>query len=164
MKEATRLTCYLPIIIVLAADLCVGIRFSAQLSEGSITDTANQQQLQTAVFALGSFWRSEAVFGCLDGVVRTTVGYAGGSKTNPEYRSLGDHAESVQMDGLRIPNKDLADLTPHFVWSKAEMLQLMKQMTKGRKDNLFLRKHCWHMMLAQPAQYVMEAGNKRLSV
>ncbi|CDP20980.1 unnamed protein product [Coffea canephora] len=97
MKEATRLTRYLPIIIVLAADLCVGIRFSAQLSEGSITDTANQQQLQTAVFALGSFWRSEAVFGCLDGVVRTTVGYAGGSKTNPEYRSLGDHAESVQV-------------------------------------------------------------------
>nr|XP_027077403.1 uncharacterized protein LOC113701100 isoform X2 [Coffea arabica] len=82
-------------------------------------------------------------------------------QTNPEYRSLGDHAESVQMDGLRIPNKDLADLTPHFVWSKAEMLQLMKQMTKGRKDNLFLRKHCRHMMLAQPAQYVMEAGNKR---
>ncbi|XP_027179193.1 peptide methionine sulfoxide reductase A5 [Coffea eugenioides] len=98
MKEATRLTCYLPIIIVLAADLCVGIRFSAQLSEGSITDTANQQQLQTTDFALGSFWRSEAVFGCLDGVVRTTVGYSGGSKTNPEYRSLGDHAESVQIE------------------------------------------------------------------
>ena len=97
MKEATRLTCYLPIIIVLAADLCVGIRFSARISESSITDIANQQQLATAVFALGSFWRSEAVFGCLDGVVRTTVGYAGGSKTNPEYRSLGDHAESVQV-------------------------------------------------------------------
>lgn len=75
-----------------------------------------------------------------------------------------DQEPQEEMDGLRIPNKDLADLTPHFVWSKAEMLQLMKQMTKGRKDNLFLRKHCRHMMLAQPAQYVMEAGNKRLSV
>ncbi|KAM7260510.1 hypothetical protein ACFE04_011183 [Oxalis oulophora] len=42
------------------------------------------------------FWRSEAIFGCLDGIVRTSVGYAGGSKANPEYRSLGDHAESVK--------------------------------------------------------------------
>ncbi|KAK3410424.1 hypothetical protein EUGRSUZ_J02417 [Eucalyptus grandis] len=55
------------------------------------------QPLRTAVFALGSFWRSEAVFGCLDGVVRTAVGYAGGSKPNPEYRSLRDHAECVQL-------------------------------------------------------------------
>ncbi|WCJ32597.1 Peptide methionine sulfoxide reductase family protein [Euphorbia peplus] len=54
--------------------------------------------LKTAVFALGSFWRSESVFGCLNGVVRTTAGYAGGSKSNPEYRSLGDHAESVQVE------------------------------------------------------------------
>ncbi|KAJ6378944.1 hypothetical protein OIU78_029040 [Salix suchowensis] len=37
-------------------------------------------------------------FGCLNGVVRTTVGYCGGSKLNPVYRSLGDHAESVQVE------------------------------------------------------------------
>lgn len=51
----------------------------------------------TAVFALGSFWRSEAAFGCLHGVIRTSVGYAGGSKANPEYRNLGDHAECVKV-------------------------------------------------------------------
>jgi hypothetical protein len=50
-----------------------------------------------AVFALGSFWRSEAAFGCLPGVIRTSVGYAGGSKTNPEYRNLADHAECVKV-------------------------------------------------------------------
>lgn len=38
------------------------------------------------------------MFGCLNGVVRTTVGYCGGSKLNPVYRSLGDHAESVQVE------------------------------------------------------------------
>ncbi|KAB5547526.1 hypothetical protein DKX38_010932 [Salix brachista] len=54
--------------------------------------------LKIAVFALGCFWRSEAVFGCLNGVVRTTVGYCGGSKLSPVYRSLGDHAESVQVE------------------------------------------------------------------
>lgn len=58
---------------------------------------SSHHSLKTAVFALGCFWRSEAVFGCLDGVVRTTVGYAGGTKLNPEYRSLGDHAESVRV-------------------------------------------------------------------
>lgn len=63
---------------------------------------STNQPLKTAVFALGSFWRSEAVFGCLKGVVRTTVGYCGGSKLDPEYRSLADHAESVQVLSLII--------------------------------------------------------------
>ncbi|KAM7273486.1 hypothetical protein ACFE04_028150 [Oxalis oulophora] len=52
-----------------------------------VSTSDQQQQLNTVVFALGSFWRTEAIFGCLDGVVRTSVGYAGGSKANPEYRS-----------------------------------------------------------------------------
>jgi methionine-S-sulfoxide reductase len=30
--------------------------------------------------------------------VRTRVGYAGGSTTNPTYHSLGDHTETVQID------------------------------------------------------------------
>lgn len=71
------------------------IRFPDRVPE--VTTPANQP-LKTAVFALGSFWRSDAVFGCLNGVVHTTVGYSGGSKLNPEYRSLADHAESVQVE------------------------------------------------------------------
>ena len=31
-------------------------------------------------------------------MVRTRVGYAGGSKLNPTYRDIGDHSETVQMD------------------------------------------------------------------
>jgi methionine-S-sulfoxide reductase len=31
-------------------------------------------------------------------VIRTRVGYAGGTKENPTYRSLGDHTESIQID------------------------------------------------------------------
>jgi peptide-methionine (S)-S-oxide reductase len=31
-------------------------------------------------------------------VVRTRVGYAGGAKKHPTYRSLGDHTETVQVD------------------------------------------------------------------
>ncbi|XP_034684389.1 peptide methionine sulfoxide reductase A5 isoform X1 [Vitis riparia] len=84
------------VLIILTAERAVSIRFPDRISE-SVKASSNQP-LKTAVFALGSFWRSEAVFGCLDGVVRTTAGYAGGSKANPEYRSWGDHAESVQIE------------------------------------------------------------------
>ena len=31
-------------------------------------------------------------------MVRTRVGYAGGTKENPTYRSLGDHTETIQID------------------------------------------------------------------
>jgi peptide-methionine (S)-S-oxide reductase len=31
-------------------------------------------------------------------VVRTRVGYTGGTKANPTYRQLGDHTETVQVD------------------------------------------------------------------
>ena len=34
----------------------------------------------------------------MPGVVRTRVGYAGGTKQDPTYRSLGDHTESIQVD------------------------------------------------------------------
>ncbi|KAI5684096.1 hypothetical protein M9H77_05324 [Catharanthus roseus] len=81
----------LTLVLALPSSLC--IRFSGRISE----DESNPE-LKTAVFALGSFWRSEAVFGCLDGVVRTAVGYSGGSKINPEYRNLGNHAECVQIE------------------------------------------------------------------
>ncbi|KAE9446062.1 hypothetical protein C3L33_22038, partial [Rhododendron williamsianum] len=83
--------------ILIMADVALSIRFPDRTSQLP-NDSPSHHPLKTAVFALGSFWRSEAVFGCLDGVVITTVGYAGGSKTNPEYRSLGDHAESVQIE------------------------------------------------------------------
>ncbi|KAL6525446.1 peptide methionine sulfoxide reductase [Orobanche hederae] len=86
---------FLVTIILWAANSALSIRFPDRISQNP--DGAADQILRTAAFALGSFWRSEAVFGCLDGVVRTAVGYAGGSKPSPEYRSLGDDAECVQL-------------------------------------------------------------------
>lgn len=34
----------------------------------------------------------------MKGVVRTRVGYAGGSTKNPTYARIGDHTESIQID------------------------------------------------------------------
>ncbi|XP_004509351.1 peptide methionine sulfoxide reductase A5 [Cicer arietinum] len=100
------------------------IRFPDRVTQPA-RDQPDQQHLQTAVFALGSFWRSEAVFGCLPGVVRTTVGYSGGSKPNPEYRSFGDHAESVQVeyDPRLINFRKLLDI----FWSSHDPRQVYGQ-------------------------------------
>jgi methionine-S-sulfoxide reductase len=45
-------------------------------------------------------------------VVRTRVGYAGGTKANPTYYDLGDHSETIQIDygPAQISYADLLDL------------------------------------------------------
>lgn len=58
----------------------------------------DRDETETATFALGCFWGPEALFGAMDGVVRTRVGYAGGTKLNPTYRELGDQTEAFQVD------------------------------------------------------------------
>jgi peptide-methionine (S)-S-oxide reductase len=55
-------------------------------------------ETETATFALGCFWGPDARFGSLDGVIRTRVGYAGGTTADPTYHSLGDHTEAVQLE------------------------------------------------------------------
>ena len=40
----------------------------------------------------------QAQYGCAPGIVRTKVGYAGGSTANPSCRSLGDHTEVIELE------------------------------------------------------------------
>ncbi|XP_058102441.1 peptide methionine sulfoxide reductase A5 [Magnolia sinica] len=119
--------CFALLSIVLMAQQSLAIRVpDRQIYSGQSAIPSNPNRpLKVAVFALGSFWRSEAVFGCLPGVIRTTVGYAGGSKTNPEFRSLGDHAESVQIeyDPKLIQFKQLLDV----FWSSHDSRQVFGQ-------------------------------------
>ncbi len=53
---------------------------------------------ETATFGLGCFWGPDARFGAMAGVVRTRVGYAGGTTPEPTYYDLGDHTEVVQVE------------------------------------------------------------------
>ncbi|MFN6947100.1 MAG: peptide-methionine (S)-S-oxide reductase MsrA [Cytophagaceae bacterium] len=55
-------------------------------------------QTDLATFAMGCFWKPDALFGGIEGVVRTRVGYAGGTSPNPRYNNIGDHMECVQID------------------------------------------------------------------
>jgi peptide-methionine (S)-S-oxide reductase len=45
-------------------------------------------------------------------VIRTRVGYAGGTKENPTYRDLGDHSETIQIeyDPTQISYEELLDV------------------------------------------------------
>ena len=56
---------------------------------------------QTAVFAGGCFWGTQAVFERVKGVLDTTVGYSGGSAQTATYDQVitetTGHAESVQV-------------------------------------------------------------------
>jgi len=54
------------------------------------------------VFGGGCFWCTEAVFSMFKGVIKTSPGYAGGTKKNPTYEDVcsGDtgHAEVLEIE------------------------------------------------------------------
>lgn len=58
----------------------------------------NNNELETAAFGMGCFWSPEARFGSLPGVMKTRVGYAGGTTMNPTYRNMGDHTETIEIE------------------------------------------------------------------
>lgn len=68
------------------------------MSNKPFIDQSVSENLETATFAMGCFWSPDAIFGALDGVIRTRVGYAGGDTENPTYRNLGSHIETLQLD------------------------------------------------------------------
>ncbi|XP_046736819.1 peptide methionine sulfoxide reductase [Diprion similis] len=51
-----------------------------------------------ATFGMGCFWACDALFGATPGVLRTRVGYAGGTMDSPTYRNIGDHTEVIDID------------------------------------------------------------------
>lgn len=57
--------------------------------------------LQTATFANGCFWCTEAIFKRLKGVMSVMSGFSGGKKENPDYydvvSGITGHAESIQV-------------------------------------------------------------------
>src|SRR5579872_7104836 len=63
--------------------------------------TATAPGKQTAVFAGGCFWGTQAVFERVKGVIQTTVGYSGGTAATAHYNDVitetTGHAESVEV-------------------------------------------------------------------
>lgn len=61
-----------------------------------------KSKLETATFANGCFWCTEAIFQRLEGVKKVTSGYTGGSLKNPTYKEITTgktgHAEAIQIE------------------------------------------------------------------
>jgi peptide-methionine (S)-S-oxide reductase len=64
--------------------------------------TENKTDYETATFANGCFWCSEAVFKRLKGIKSVLPGYSGGQVKNPSYEQVCSgrtgYAESVQIE------------------------------------------------------------------
>ena len=58
--------------------------------------------MEIAVLGLGCFWGPEIKFSKLDGVIKTEVGYCGGSSAQTSYKEVctgeTNHAEVVKLD------------------------------------------------------------------
>src|SRR5690606_38925122 len=61
----------------------------------------NNNKKETAIFAGGCFWCTEAFFTDLKGVEKVVSGYIGGKTTNPTYKEVcsgySGHAEAIQI-------------------------------------------------------------------
>ncbi|XP_055378000.1 peptide methionine sulfoxide reductase-like isoform X2 [Condylostylus longicornis] len=66
---------------------------------------------------MGCYWAAEALFGATSGVLRTRVGYSGGSQEF-SYSDIGDHTEAVEIefDPSIISYEELL----HIFWNNHE--------------------------------------------
>jgi peptide-methionine (S)-S-oxide reductase len=103
----------------------------------------SSDETETATSALGCFWGPDAQFGAKDGVVRTRVGYAGGTDPGPTYRDIGDHTEVVQVDydPDRIGYDDLLAAvfeshSPHHQPRKTQYQHIVFHETSEQRDAL----------------------------
>jgi peptide methionine sulfoxide reductase msrA/msrB len=106
-------------LVVLAGLLIFGWAYSkdepkAEQGKEGVTNQMNGR-LQTATFAGGCFWCTQADFEKVPGVVRVTAGYTGGHTENPTYEEVSaggtGHVEAVQVvfDPEKLSYKQLLD-------------------------------------------------------
>lgn len=84
---------------------------------------------ETATFANGCFWCTEAIFEELEGVISATSGYTGGAVPNPTYKEVctGEtgHAECLQI--VYDPKKISFDELLEVFWETHDPTTLNRQ-------------------------------------
>lgn len=97
------------ILVLLSAVFAAG----AALAQSAAPSAPKQE---TATFAGGCFWCTEADFDKVPGVISTTSGYTGGKTANPTYQQVGSgttgHTEAVEIvfDPAKVSYQQLLDV------------------------------------------------------
>lgn len=98
IKMKFTLNTFVLIFLVLTGTACSTAQSSNQ---GSKASSKNLDQYAKAYFASGCFWCVEAVFESVEGVEEAVSGYAGGTKSDANYKRVSagmtDHAEAVEI-------------------------------------------------------------------
>src|SRR5579863_10475478 len=92
----------LALVLVFALSGCAEAHMQGQIPAPQTDEAiAHAPGKQTAVFAGGCFWGTQAVFQRVKGVIATTAGYSGGSAATATYDQVTTettgHAESVKV-------------------------------------------------------------------
>src|SRR5437867_5660032 len=96
------------------AKLVSAVSFSIALIGAA--QNSSLPETRTAVFAGGCFWCIQPAFDKAPGVIKTVVGYCGGTEPNPTYKLVGsektNYRESIEMtyDPAKIDFDQLLDI------------------------------------------------------
>jgi methionine-S-sulfoxide reductase len=101
------------------------------LAAASYGQTPAPATTRTAVFAGGCFWCIQPAFDKTPGVIKTVVGYSGGTEPNPTYKLVTSektkHRESIEIayDPAKISYEQLLDI----YWRQIDPTQADGQFT-----------------------------------
>jgi peptide-methionine (S)-S-oxide reductase len=122
MRRYSLLSCLLAITFVACAQ-------SKSTKEPGDVPIPKGVKTETATFAGGCFWCTEAQFQYLDGVLKVKSGYSGGTVANPTYAEVctgtTGHAEAIQVtyDPAKISYEELLEA----FWQSHDPTQLNRQ-------------------------------------
>jgi methionine-S-sulfoxide reductase len=111
--------------------LLLGCGVIAMAPKSSEAQNSSPSETKTAVFAGGCFWCIQPAFDKANGVIKTVVGYCGGTEFNPTYELVSSektrYRESIQItyDPVKISYDQLLDI----YWRQIDPTQADGQFT-----------------------------------